>query len=460
MTSPASFSLSALMLAVLSVGCASKPAPLAAPQAEVTATHFAGTSLTGPQASVPDLSADPWIVRARVIALAADAPPAESGFVSVGPAARLVIGPETGQVVAPTARLVYAALARTLDDDADIGALLGKPETRVLLGEVEDALVPGATASIDIVSADVPDRRAVHIQLYRRGTADGAYDLAITSDEAGSAREMIVVPRAIADGSRFALAIPMAFGRSAARSVVIDIRIDASPVDEDQAIVDAMREQVRASAAAIEATRSTAVPSPEEMAIARSLESLGSDAGGSPRGALAFIAEQTGAKLTAAVALVADDRLLQLIAGNVSTRFAGLPSRDRRSIAWLLDRTTIDAIGSINEADSPDALPPIQGALSIYAGEPGRQIDVLRSLAITASSSEDLYNRIVAENLILLEESAPGLRVRAYDWLTSAGRAPAGYDPLGTPQQRRAALERFREGATIEPTTVPTTNPS
>jgi hypothetical protein len=40
-----------------------------------------------------------------------------------------------------------------------------------------------------------------------------------------------------------------------------------------------------------------------------------------------------------------------------------------------------------------------------------------------------------------LEDSSPASRVRAFDWLTARGRAPAGYDPLGTPRQRRAALE-------------------
>jgi hypothetical protein len=170
---------------------------------------------------------------------------------------------------------------------------------------------------------------------------------------------------------------------------------------------------------------------------------------------LLFLSERTAAQLTHAVALVADDRLLQLIAGDMQSRLGQMTARDHRSIAWLLDRATIGSLATVKEEDASRVLPPIQGALSIYAGEAGRQLDVLRSLAGEATSSEDLYNRITAENLILLEESSPGLRVRAYDWLRAAGKAPEGFDPLASPQDRRAALERARTPAT-QPTTATT----
>jgi len=55
--------------------------------------------------------------------------------------------------------------------------------------------------------------------------------------------------------------------------------------------------------------------------------------------------------------------------------------------------------------------------------------------------------RVIAENLIYLEDASPASRVRAYDWLQSRGRAPAGFDPLGTPRERRDALEKARSAA-------------
>jgi len=42
-------------------------------------------------------------------------------------------------------------------------------------------------------------------------------------------------------------------------------------------------------------------------------------------------------------------------------------------------------------------------------------------------------------------------RVRALDWLAARGLAPAGYDPLGDPAQRRAALEKDAEARAAAP---------
>jgi hypothetical protein len=64
-----------------------------------------------------------------------------------------------------------------------------------------------------------------------------------------------------------------------------------------------------------------------------------------------------------------------------------------------------------------------------------------------ANSRASLDARLVSENLIYLEDSSPSARVRANDWLAARGRAPAGFDPLGPPRQRREALERALDAA-------------
>jgi hypothetical protein len=43
---------------------------------------------------------------------------------------------------------------------------------------------------------------------------------------------------------------------------------------------------------------------------------------------------------------------------------------------------------------------------------------------------------------VYLEDASPAARVRAYDWLNGKNLAPAGYDPLGSNKDRRAALDK------------------
>jgi hypothetical protein len=63
----------------------------------------------------------------------------------------------------------------------------------------------------------------------------------------------------------------------------------------------------------------------------------------------------------------------------------------------------------------------------------------------------EFENRIMAENIIFLEDNSPASRVRAYDWLKARGKAPAGFDPLGPARERRIALDK----AANPPTTAP-----
>jgi hypothetical protein len=58
---------------------------------------------------------------------------------------------------------------------------------------------------------------------------------------------------------------------------------------------------------------------------------------------------------------------------------------------------------------------------------------------------------VIAENLSYLEDASPSARVRAYDWLRTRGRAPAGYDPLGTIKERRNALDAALASDTAPP---------
>jgi hypothetical protein len=96
-----------------------------------------------------------------------------------------------------------------------------------------------------------------------------------------------------------------------------------------------------------------------------------------------------------------------------------------------------------------EKLPPeLASVLTRFAGEAGRHDSSLEDLSKNAHSQDELAARMIAENLIYLEDNSPSARVRAFDWLTAHHHAPAGYDPLGPLKERRAALDRATSVAT------------
>ena len=454
--------------------------PMAAPTAAADVRHFMGTPLSGVRSAPVEAAAvaDAWHV--AVAAFAVRALPAD-GYQRVGPLARLVVGPELGTVLAPTSKLVYATTLRSLHrDDPSDAAFKGQAAGgRVEIARLDGGVMIGSTFEFALRLPDAAPRqtafarRGVAVQIARRQAGDG-YELAIVSDDlavaptaaakdpprgvgaalpADERRELVLLDRNVVDGEgRVSLAIPMSFPGSPARGVVIDLAITAGSAD-DRSWLEPMRQALVDSAAARAAELAAALPSAADLDVAQALNVLGAP-GYSARGTLTFLSRATAALLTESVLAVADDRVVEVIAGDVQAKLVNLASRDRRSVAWLLDRATIASIASIRDEDAAALLPPIEGALSIYAGEVGRHLDVLASLAGESSSSEDLYNRIVAEHRILLEESSPAIRLGAFDWLRGLGLAPPGYDPLGPQKARRAALER-QEDQTSRPTTRP-----
>jgi hypothetical protein len=175
------------------------------------------------------------------------------------------------------------------------------------------------------------------------------------------------------------------------------------------------------------------------------------------RAALLYLADRTDSPAAADVALVADGPTLAALSkaiGDAATKTD--PKLAAADPGWLVDRTTL---GLLSQRLSTEALAPeLTAALVRRAGDLARRPDGLADLLKTASGTTDLDNRIEAENLIALEDSAPAARVRAYDYLASRGKAPAGYDPLGPARERRAALEKAMSAPS--PTTAPATAPA
>ncbi len=496
-------SASLLLLVACTAGChwgrKKEPQPVAAPTADVTARHFAGTALSGELGRPldPKVAARAWPVKARVFAVT-HLP--DEGFEGIGPSARLVLADGPGQLMAPSARLVYSTSFRKLDPAQPIEPLLGLSGTWAEMPSLEGAVAEGTTLALDIVRRDeittFPQRLRLSFQLFRTEGAEGetAYQLAIVSDDRilppdapppvgtdplvaatqpapppeqtrpHDVRETVVVPRTgLTDTDRLVFVLPTHFADPRIAGIVVDLTVDSTPgaggADRD-ALVARMMKEVNAASAGAAAKLAQAPASPEDLLMAATLNAF-ADAGEAPRGTLLYLTQQSGAKLTESVALVADDRLLALITGGIRSKIPRLPSRDAKTVGWMIDSTTIKTLASVKEDDRGRSLPAVQGALGAYAGEAGRQLDLLAALADESVSSEDLQNRLIAEHIIALEDNSPAVRVRAYDWLKAGGRkaAPKGFDPLSPARARRDALNAYHENATTQPTTQAAVNP-
>lgn len=167
------------------------------------------------------------------------------------------------------------------------------------------------------------------------------------------------------------------------------------------------------------------------------------------RKALVFLAQSTGAELAGELALVAEPDALSeaLTFVRESLEQEGAPEDAPAALGWFLERTSYRWLAA-RAADPRRPLEPELLALLLRrAGQLGRYPDLILESVQASAGLEDLAAQLRAENAIFLEDSDPAARVRACDWLRERGLAPEGYDPLGTRDERRAALARVEEAA-------------
>ncbi|QOV91473.1 hypothetical protein [Humisphaera borealis] len=273
-------------------------------------------------------------------------------------------------------------------------------------------------------------------------------------------REIAIIDREVTGKQSLAIVVPMSFDAASGKAIAVAIEIgpgDAS-AEHLEALSSGM-EQIKQSAE-LAARRPTTLPfgRSESAALRAASESLSSASRLRPT--LVYLAGQTGARLCEDVALVADDSVLAKLAeqgkatldGALNAGVAGGPG-DASAVGWLLDKASFELLGKLfNEGKLP---PELSAVLANHAGEAGRNVASIEEVSRNLGSRQDLDNRLLAENLIYLEDSSPSARVRAFDWLRARGRAPAGFDPLGTPKERRIALEKGMAAAAAGPATAP-----
>lgn len=159
------------------------------------------------------------------------------------------------------------------------------------------------------------------------------------------------------------------------------------------------------------------------------------------RAALLFLATQARAELCGDLALSASDEVLASFAERLAQELPELSelARDGATLGWTLERGAARFLAA-RAAEQP-LEPELSAAVLRRTGELGRSPAALAEVASRATSLAEFSASLATENRVLLEDSHPAARVRAYDWLAARGLAPKGYDPLGSVEERRAALE-------------------
>jgi hypothetical protein len=442
----------ALLCAALTACAAPTPAARAPVRAEVR--HFAGSVLTGPTAepAPAELAADALGLRLKIA---------------------LVEGPLAGDVL--PARLIVQEAARdpfaahsVLAEGArlSVGAAPSESEWAT---HVEDALLRGGTA----VLALEPDRRLaqgprppwqrLELELSRR--ADGAGPLscalALESPPMGAGaplRERIVLDAAPElGGPAWRLAFPAPSATSGNLMLTVEVQVvgAASPAAAERAMArrEAARRASELETAALSADEDFRVESASALqALARrDLQ----------RPALLYLAEATRAELLIELALVLDAQTLSELLQTLREHLAAQPGElaaadlgwalESASWRWLLELASAD--DARDTGDEPRVPAVLRALLLERAGEAGRWPDLALDALDESGDAQALAARFERENLIFLEDADPAARVRAWDWLAARGLAPAGFDPLASSAERRAALALVRaaEEASAEP---------
>lgn len=458
-------------------GCAGapkEPPALPEPAAQSRVSHFAGSPLSGPMSKAVPAPAPQDALAVRVELVALENVPAVGK--PLGAEARLILATRLGSPVLPSSRVTAAARFEALPsaDQFQTGVLAVAAGRKRPFFNARAAVPRGVSAMVEVVSTRLFDSRvasiesAARLQLYvyqpaAKVAADqpqpvqvavAIEDLASSDDDLSPGaqtvqRELAVVDRQfVGERQYLAVVVPMALGgdaNGAVRGVAALIEIapgDSSP-EHEQTVASAM-DQVRQSAE-FAASRPTTLPvSRGELAALRAAsESLSNTSRLRPT--IVYLAGQTGARLCEDFALVADDSVLKRLGEGCKAMIdgaitAGMTDAESASVGFLLDKAAFQAAGRLlNDGKLPTELASV---LSNYAGEAGRNPASIEEVARNLNSRKDFSERLLAENLIYLEDVSPAARVRAYDWLAARGHAPAGYDPLGPLKERRLAIEK------------------
>lgn len=478
-----------------------EPVPLEAPaEFVVEATPYVGSALAGPApegAPLPDPAA-PHLVALQALYLrpapAATFAADTHGLEPLWDAFELALELGNTPGVTATPRLFRGARYATGPRAAELFAeLTARPAPEVLaLTTVEAVVGPGLAFALEGRTADrVVDPDNFLGEFARRGpipmgfrasvgaSAEGALDwtLALFGPLASDPRALVppgderyrpgsVAPTEQlvrpafdpAPGAPVLVLLPAPFDDEPGRSIAVFVEW----LEDGPRAAELLAETRTELAAAAERANTVDVYDPAERTVREAitrLEQVAANAG-DLRPVLLFLAAELGSKVASDVLLAARDAELGVLEVHVVTDFKARTKDARWALeaaAWRTltaaargDRLQLPKGVSVSNGSAP-RLQPIQrtrgesaaleGVLLRHAGEVGRYPRLIENLVAMSVDTEDFRLRLEAENRAFLEDSNPSARVRAFDWLQRRDLAPAGFDPLASAAERRAALE-------------------
>lgn len=420
------------------VGCRGGGPTPTLPRIVVDSSAYSGSAIGAPTTRPVDPDQG-WMVRTTLLALTED-----PGLVlqPLSARGRLFAQPAQGEPILATPQLLRRA--RIGDDEAARTwfSALQDPAAKRTVGVTESfaTLAEGSTLRTSVSLRD----RLVEWRLHRSGT--DTLDLLVLAkgmlESADAppalAQESVLVDAMSLDVNHpIVVVLPVDFEKTGVKSLAA--RFDFSLPSSDERFVEAAgrtREMLDRSSGMVAGLPTGLPTGPDawsgyERALAR--------ADTNRRASLSFVAMQTGAPIANDLVLVAGDEVLDEISRRLLETMPQL-QRDPKLLGWQMDSIALQICAE--RAEKGTLSREMMSVLVIHAGEAGRNVGSIGSLLKNVRTRSDLVTRLTVENMIYLEDSSPGARVRAYDWLAARGKAPPGYDPLGPFQQRREALER------------------
>jgi len=306
---------------------------------------------------------------------------------------------------------------------------IGPMEKRVVLhvSHAADDEPYGVALFLEDAGRPLPDPRAGE-RLTGEPPADALQPL----------QELVVLDTGPRPNEPLAIVLPSPFENASAEAWLAWVEV-LPPPPEDAAAAASHDDAFEAALTALEAEldRRTLLGTvdAERLVLERALASLAST--GNDRSTLVYLAEATEAPMTRELALFATPELLAQLIEPIE-RSASELAEEGVSIGWLIERATYRELA--RRATEGSLSPELEAVLLRHTGEAGRYPSAIEQAAAASADLAAFERTLEQENRISLEDSNPSARVRAFDWLELRGRAPQGYDPLASRNERRAAL--------------------
>jgi hypothetical protein len=447
--------LSLLLLALISAGCTSESAQLD-PRALFKVSQYTGAPLSGPTTQIADWS-DPSgaiFVTADVYAIEASS---ISDMLPLVSESRLIIRAPTDQPLLATADFTtgFRWAVGSLADKVTTNFTSGSLGQSVPVGKCSLAIPPGATAVLTIASPHAqpqPGRTTgvrilLHCpqpsQLEPAIAAAGTLQLSDTDSPPNIAAELAVLSSINLDKSAsVAMYIPFEFADPRLKGLLV--LFTASKSNPGNPLFQTATTQSVADLTTSAQTASASMEKSLSDLMYWSALQVGVAGLSDPtrrRSSLSYLAARTGANICQDLVLVAGNENLARLTDMVQPALLAAETAGSTAAAqWALDGSALKLMAKLQ---SDGKLPPaLLSVLVRAAGEPAVDEGSVADILQESRDSSDFQVRITAENFNYLEDNSPAARARAFDWLTLHNAAPAGYDPLGSHDDRQAALEK------------------